>query len=77
MKRIKSYLNDTDFKLNITNKIIHIDNIQSISKLEDNIISLNFEDFKLTIEGTNFTIKKLTEREILFTGIIKNIKFEK
>jgi sporulation protein YqfC len=77
MKRIKSYLNDTDFKLNITNKIIHIDNIQSISKLEDNIISLNFEDFKLTIEGTNFTIKKLIEREILFTGIIKNIKFEK
>ena len=72
MKRIKSYLNDTDFKL-----IIHIDNIQSISKLEDNIISLNFEDFKLTIEGTNFTIKKLIEREILFTGIIKNIKFEK
>ena len=77
MKRIKSYLNDTNFKLNITNKIIHIDNIQSISKLEDNIISLNFEDFKLTIEGTNFTIKKLIEREILFTGIIKNIKFEK
>lgn len=77
MKRIKSYLNDTDFKLNITNKIIHIENIQSISKLEDNIISLNFEDFKLTIEGTNFTIKKLIEREILFTGIIKNIKFEK
>ena len=77
MKRIKSYLNDTDFKLNITNKIIHIDNIQSISKLEDNIISLNFEDYKLTIEGTNFTIKKLIEREILFTGIIKNIKFEK
>ena len=77
MKRIKSYLNDTDFKLNITNKIIHIDNIQSISKLEDNIISLNIEDFKLTIEGTNFTIKKLIEREILFTGIIKNIKFEK
>ena len=77
MKRIKSYLNDTDFKLNITNKIIHIDNIQSISKLEDNIISLNFEDFKLTIEGTNFTIKKLIEREILFTGIINNIKFEK
>lgn len=77
MNLIRSYLNDNDFKLNITNKLIHIDNIQSVSKLEENIISLNFEDFKLIIEGSNFTIKKLIEREILFTGIIKTIRFEK
>lgn len=77
MNLIRSYLNDNNFKLNITNKLIHIDNIQSVSKLEENIISLNFEDFKLIIEGSNFTIKKLIEREILFTGIIKTIRFEK
>ena len=76
MNMIKNYLNDNNFKLNITNQTIHIDNIISISKLEDNLISLNFEDFKLTIEGTNFTIKKLIEREILFTGEVKFIKFE-
>lgn len=76
MNMIKNYLNDTNFKLNITNKTIHIDNILSITKLEDNLISLNFEEFKLTIEGTNFTIKKLIEREILFTGEVKCIKFE-
>ena len=76
MNMIKNYLNDNNFKLNITNQTIHIDNILSISKLEDNLISLNFEDFKLTIEGTNFTIKKLIEREILFTGEVKFIKFE-
>lgn len=76
MNVIKNYLNDNKFKLNITNKTIYIDNIQSITKLEDNIISLNFEDFKLTIEGNNFIIKKLIEREILFTGEVKYIKFE-
>ena len=76
MNVIKNYLNDNKFKLNITNKTIYIDNIKSITKLEDNIISLNFEDFKLTIEGNNFIIKKLIEREILFTGEVKYIKFE-
>lgn len=76
MNVIKNYLNDNKFKLNITNKTIHIDNIQTISKLEDNIISLNFEDFKLTIEGNNFAILKLIEREILLTGEVKYIKFE-
>lgn len=76
MNVIKNYLNDNKFKLNITNKTIYIDNIQAISKLEDNIISLNFEDFKLTIEGNNFAILKLIEREILLTGEVKYIKFE-
>lgn len=76
MNVLKSYLNDQNFKLNINNQTIHIDNIKSIKTLEDNIILLNFEDFNLVIKGNNFTIKKLLEREILFTGEIKTINFE-
>ena len=76
MNIIKSYLNDNTFKLNVTNKEIYIDSIKNITKLEDNIISLNFEDFKMTITGNKFTIKKLMESEILLTGEIKQINFE-
>jgi sporulation protein YqfC len=76
MNILKTYLNDNKFKLNITNKSIYIDNFKTLRTLEENLILLVFEDFNLTIKGNNFTVSKLTDNEILFTGEIKNITFE-
>ena len=76
MNILKTYLNDNKFKLNITNKSIYIDNFKTLRTLEENLILLVFEDFNLTIKGNNFTVSKLADNEILFTGEIKNITFE-
>lgn len=75
MSRLANYLNDPNFKLQITSSSIYIDNYISIGNLTDNKININFENFILEIEGKNFIVKKLVEKEILFTGEIKNIKF--
>ena len=75
MSRLANYLNDPNFKLQITSSSIYIDNYISIENLTDNKININFENFILTIEGKNFIVKKLVDKEILFTVEIKNIKF--
>lgn len=75
MSRLADYLNDPNFKLQITSSSIYIDNYINIENLTDNNININFESFILAIEGKNFIVKKLVDKEILFTGEIKNIKF--
>lgn len=75
MSRITRYLKDDDFKLNIKNDTIYIDNYQKIEKLTENEITITSNNRIIEIAGINFTIKKLLDKEILFTGEIKNIKF--
>ena len=77
MQKIRSYLNDDKFKLNITNKNIYIDNYISIETLTEKNITLKCNGFIIAIEGQDFIIKKLIDKEILFTGEISNIKFIK
>ena len=76
MSRLADYLNDPNFKLQITSSSIYIDNYINIENLTDNNININFESFILAIEGKNFIVKKLVDKEILFTGEIKNINFQ-
>lgn len=75
MSQITRYLKDEEFKLNIKNNTIYIDNYQKIEKLADNEITIISNDKIIEITGKDFTIKKLLDKEILFTGEIKNIKF--
>lgn len=75
MFNIKEYLKDTSFKIKINNNTTYIDNYISIDTLNDNLIILTFNTFKLKIEGNNFIIKKLVDQELLFTGYISNINF--
>lgn len=75
MHTIRSYLNDDKFKFNITNKNIYIDNYNKIENLTETNVTLKFNDFIIAIEGKDFIIKKLIDKEILFTGEITNIKF--
>lgn len=77
MQKLRTYLNDDNFKLNIINNTIYIDNYINIDTLTDNKIALKCLKFLIIIEGTDFVIKKLVDKEILLTGEISNIKFIK
>jgi hypothetical protein len=76
MFNLKEYIKDSSFKIHITNNNTYIDNYISIDTLNDNLIILIFDTFKLKIEGNNFIIKKLVDQELLFSGYINNINFE-
>lgn len=75
MSQLSRYLKDEDFKLNIKNNSIYIDNYSNIENLTENNITLTSNNKLIIIEGKNFVIKKLLDKEILFIGEIKNIKF--
>ena len=77
MHRLNTYLKDDNFKLNINNNHLYIDNYINIDTLNDNKIALKCSKFLIVIEGTDFVIKKLIDKEILLTGEISNIKFIK
>lgn len=77
MQKLRTYLNDDNFKLNISNNTIYIDNYINIDTLTDNKIALKCSKFLIIMEGTDFVIKKLVDKEILLTGEISNIKFIK
>lgn len=77
MENLKTYLNDNRFKLNVSNNSIYIDNFINIDTLNEDKIALKCKEFIISIEGKDFTIKKLVDQEILFTGEISNIKFIK
>lgn len=77
MHRLNTYLKDDNFKLNINNNHLYIDNYINIDTLNDNKIVLKCSKFLIVIEGTDFVIKKLIDKEILLTGEISNIKFIK
>lgn len=76
MFNLKEYIKDSSFKIHITSNNTYIDNYISIDTLNDNLIILIFDTFKLRIEGNNFIIKKLVDQELLFSGYINNINFE-
>ena len=76
MFNLKEYIKDSSFKIHITNNNTYIDNYLSIDTLNDNLIILIFDTFKLKIEGNNFIIKRLVDKELLFSGYINNINFE-
>lgn len=75
MFNIKEYIKDSSYKIHITNNTTYIDNYKSIDTLNDNLIILTFDTFKLKIEGNDFIIKKLVDQELLFSGYITNINF--
>ena len=77
MHRLNTYLKDDNFKLNINNNHLYIDNYINIDTLNDNKIALKCSKFLIVIEGTDFVIKKLIDKEILLTGEISNTKFIK
>lgn len=77
MYNLNTYLNDDNFKLKIYNNSIYIDNYINIETLNETKITLKCSKSIIIIEGNDFVIKKLIDKEILFTGDISNIKFIK
>ena len=77
MLDIRHFINDTSFQMVFINNSLDIINYTNINYMEDNKISINSYDKKILIKGTNMSVKKLLESEILISGNFKSIEFDK
>ena len=61
--------------MNIYNDFIDVDNYDEILTLTDNLIVLRCNNQDIYIKGSNLSIKKLVDNEMLINGIIGDISF--
>ena len=75
-QKLRSYVDNNDFEMNITNSYINLNNYEEITTLTDTIIGIRYnQNHYLTIKGKNLSIKKLLNQELLLTGEILDIHF--
>ena len=74
LKRIRNYIKNNDFSINIWSDSLYVNNFTDIISLENECVILSYYKGTLIIKGDNITIKKLSYNEILLYGNIKEIK---
>ena len=83
MKKIKlvrvlsDYVNDKNFSIIYKNNKLDIINYSKILDFSDTKISINYLYDIYIIIGTNLVISKMMEEELLITGNIESISFNK
>ncbi len=75
LKNIVQYVKNDDFYINIWKNKINIVNFKEIVVLEENKIVILSPYNKVIIKGSNLSINKLLDSEILITGIFTLIEF--
>ena len=74
-KRLSGYINNKEFKINIYNNLINIDNYDEIVTLTDNLIIIRYDKYYVYIKGNNLSIRRLLDNELLIDGNIGAINF--
>ena len=83
MKKLKfhnliyNYINNKMFSILYKNNKLDIINYNKIIDFSDTKISISYLDSKYIITGTNLVISKMLEEEVLITGNIEGISFNK
>lgn len=83
MKKIKlvrvlsDYVNDKNFSIIYKNNKLDIINYSKILDFSDTKISISYFNNIYIINGNNLVISKMMEEELLITGNIESISFNK
>ena len=77
VRSIDNYINDKKFSILYKNNKLDIINYTKIMYFSDTKISISYLDSKYIIIGTNLVISKMLEEEVLITGNIEGISFNK
>ncbi len=75
LRKITSYLNDKTYNINLTPNKIYINNYDDIMEIKDNMISVDFMDFVLNINGYDFKVMQMVDNEVLFNGKIESMEY--
>ena len=75
INNFKEYIVNNKFVINIYDNLIDIINYTSIGLIEENKISIIGDNKNILIIGKTLSLKKMLNKEILISGIIKKIEF--
>ena len=73
---LRNFLDSVDFHIDIYSKFIHITNYLKILTLGSNKIIIKARDCKITLEGRDFSLNKLEDKELLIVGILDNLEIK-
>ena len=73
-KTINNFLLDQNYYIDLWQENIHIYGFQKIDVLQENRAVFVLEKFTLEILGKNFRVLKLTNKEILLQGSLKEMR---
>jgi sporulation protein YqfC len=74
LQNIIKYINPKSYNISIAENIIYINNYEKIDTITNNNIIIIIQNKKLKIQGKDFKVKKMVNKEILFNGQIDNIE---
>ena len=74
LERLNNYLYDKRYKITIMDGSVDIVGYEEIIDFSISKISVKYENKIITVEGTNLTIMKMVESEVLITGIINLVR---
>lgn len=76
MKKTKDLIMNQSFKMIVKEESIYINQFNRINILENNHIFFTTSHKKIHIYGQELKMKKLVEKEVLFTGMIEKIEVQ-
>lgn len=77
VRAIDNYINDKNFSMIYKNNKLDIINYTKILDFSDTKIGISYLDNIYTVSGDNLVISKMMEEEVLITGNIEKISFNK
>lgn len=73
---LRNFLDPREFHINIYDKKIYITNYEKILTLGSNKIIIKAPSKKLTLEGRDFSLNKLADKELLILGRLDNLEIK-
>lgn len=74
--RLKNYINDEAWKINISRNQVDIVNYLDIILLEEEKILVKYGEGIISVVGNKLSVNKMLDSEILITGNIKCVEFK-
>ena len=74
IKDIRNYILEEKFQINLTPNYVDIVNYKDIGTIDNKNITIYYESGSIKITGSNMTVSKLLNKEILIIGNINNIE---
>ena len=74
--RLRNYINDDSWKINISKNQVDIVNYLDIILLEEERILVKYREGIISVVGDRLSVNKMLDSEILITGNIRCVEFK-
>lgn len=74
IKNFRSYLLEDEFSLHLYKNKLNVINYSTIGHISDTEIIVYYDNGMIIIKGSNLSLLKMLEDELLISGTIKNVE---